>query len=119
MTEGADATVVRELLSPFAPFLGDRSLYEVIVNRPGQVLTEGAGGWRTYDLPELSFEKLMRLARAVASFSHQSIDETRPILSATLPGDERIQIVIPQPPPGTRSASPSASHRRSHSPSMI
>ena len=95
MTEGADATVVRELLSPLAPFLGNSTLYEVIVNRPGEVLTEGAGGWRTYDLPELSFEKLMRLARAVASFSHQFIDETRPILSATLPGDERIQIVIP------------------------
>ncbi|MEY9101976.1 type IV secretory pathway ATPase VirB11/archaellum biosynthesis ATPase [Sinorhizobium fredii] len=95
MTEGPDATVVRELLSPFAPFLDDKSLYEVIVNRPGQVLTEGTGGWRTHDLPELSFEKLMRLARAVASFSSQSIDETRPILSATLPGDERIQIVIP------------------------
>ena len=95
MTEAPDAAVVRELLSPFAPFLDDGSLYEVIVNRPGQVLTEGSGGWRTHDLPELSFEKLMRLARAVASFSHQSIDETRPILSATLPGDERIQIVIP------------------------
>lgn len=95
MIEGPDATVVRELLTPFAPFLDDRSLYEVIVNRPGQVLTEGSGGWRTHDLPELTFEKLMRLARAVASFSHQSIDETRPILSATLPGDERIQIVIP------------------------
>ncbi|MBW9064610.1 P-type DNA transfer ATPase VirB11 [Rhizobium herbae] len=95
MTEGPDATVVRELLFPFAPFLDDRSLYEVIVNRPGQVLTEGAGGWRTHDVPELTFEKLMRLARAVASFSHQSIDVTRPILSATLPSDERIQIVIP------------------------
>lgn len=95
ITEGPDAAVVRELLSPFAPFLGDRSLYEVIVNRPGQVLTEGSGGWRAHDLPELTFEKLMRLARAVASFSHQRIDETRPILSATLPGDERIQIVIP------------------------
>lgn len=95
MTEGSDVTVVRELLSPFAPFLDDKSLYEVIVNRPGQVLTEGSGGWRTHDLPELSFEKLIRLARAVASFSHQSINETRPILSATLPGDERIQIVIP------------------------
>ncbi|MBB3965891.1 type IV secretion system protein VirB11 [Rhizobium metallidurans] len=46
-------------------------------------------------MPDLTFEKLMRLARAVASFSHQSIDETRPILSATLPGAERIQIVIP------------------------
>lgn len=95
MVEGTDAAVVRELLAPFSPFLRDESLYEVIVNRPGQVLTEGAAGWRTHDAPELTFEKLMRLARAVASFSHQSIDETRPILSATLPGDERIQIVIP------------------------
>lgn len=95
MTEAQDAAVVRELLKPFSAFLQDPSLYEVIVNRPGQVLTEGPGGWRTNDLPELSFDKLMRLARAVASFSHQSIDERRPILSATLPGEERIQIVIP------------------------
>lgn len=95
MTEAQDAAVVRELLKPFSEFLQDPSLYEVIVNRPGQVLTEGPGGWRTHDLPDLTFDKLMRLARAVASFSHQSIDETRPILSATLPGEERIQIVIP------------------------
>ncbi len=95
MTEAQDAAVVRELLKPFSAFLQDPSLYEVIVNRPGQVLTEGPGGWRTHDLPELSFDKLIRLARAVASFSHQLIDERRPILSATLPGDERIQIVIP------------------------
>lgn len=95
MSEGQDSAVVTELLKPFSPYLQDPSLYEVIVNRPGQVLTEGSGGWRTYDKPELTFEKLMRLARAVASFSHQSIDETRPVLSATLPGDERIQIVIP------------------------
>ncbi|TIO07805.1 MAG: P-type DNA transfer ATPase VirB11, partial [Mesorhizobium sp.] len=60
-----------------------------------QMLTEGTDGWRTHDMPELTFEKLMRLARAVATFSNQAIDERRPILSATLPGDERIQIVIP------------------------
>ena len=95
MTGGQDAAVVSELLKPFSTYLQDPSLYEVIVNRPGQVLTEGPGGWRTHETPELTFEKLMRLARAVASFSHQSIDEARPILSATLPGDERIQIVIP------------------------
>lgn len=95
MVEGTDAEVVRELLSPLAPFLKDATLYEVIVNRPGQVLTEGPGGWRTHDSPALTFEKLMRLARAVATFSNQSIDETRPILSATLPDEERIQVVIP------------------------
>lgn len=95
MTEAQDAAVVRELLRPLSAFLQDPSLYEVIVNRPAQVLTEGPGGWRTHDLPELSFDRLMHLARAVASFSHQSIDERHPVLSATLPGAERIQIVIP------------------------
>ncbi|MGR9263622.1 P-type DNA transfer ATPase VirB11 [Rhizobium leguminosarum] len=95
MTEGADSGVVRELLVPLSPFLRDKTLYEIIINWPTQVITEGTAGWQSHDLPELSFDKLMRLARAVASFSNQAIDETRPILSATLPGDERIQIVIP------------------------
>lgn len=95
MTEAADSGVVRELLSPLSRFLRDKTLYEVIVNRPGQVVTEEREGWQTHDIPELSYDRLMRLARAVASSSNQSIDETRPILSATLPDDERIQIVIP------------------------
>nr|WP_082562754.1 MULTISPECIES: P-type DNA transfer ATPase VirB11 [unclassified Rhizobium] len=95
MTERADLGVVRELLAPFSPFLRDASLFEVIVNRPAQVITEGPAGWQTHHVPELSFDKLMRLARAVATYSNQSIDETKPILSATLPGDERVQIVIP------------------------
>lgn len=95
MPEAVDSGVVRELLLPLSPFLQDKGLYEVIVNRPGQVVTEGTDGWHTHDIPDLSYERLMRLARAVASFSSQSIDETCPILSATLPDDERIQIVIP------------------------
>ncbi len=95
MAENSDAGVVRQLLLPLDAFLKDKSLYEVVINRPGEVLTEGAGGWQRHELPDLTFEKLMRLARAVASFSSQGIDETRPLLSATLPDDERIQIVIP------------------------
>lgn len=95
MAENSDAGVVRQLLLPLGAFLKDKRLYEVVVNRPREVLTEGAGGWQRHELPDLSFEKLMRLARAVASYSSQGIDETRPLLSATLPDDERIQIVIP------------------------
>lgn len=95
MTDGTDGGVVRELLSPIAGFLGDETLFEIVINRPGQVLTEGPGGWTTHDAPDLTFEKLMRLARAVASYSHQAIDEAHPLLSATLPDEHRIQIVIP------------------------
>ncbi|MBB3428243.1 type IV secretion system protein VirB11 [Rhizobium sp. BK312] len=95
MAEASDAGVVRELLSPLSRFLKDTSLYEIVVNRPGEVLTEGTEGWRHHALPDLSFEKLMRLARAIASYSNQAIDEARPVLSASLPDEERIQIVVP------------------------
>ncbi|NLS16699.1 P-type DNA transfer ATPase VirB11 [Rhizobium sp. P40RR-XXII] len=95
MAEASDAGVVRELLLPLSRFLKDTSLYEIVVNRPGEVLTEGTEGWQHHALPDLSFEKLMRLARAVASYSNQAIDEVRPVLSASLPDEERIQIVVP------------------------
>ncbi|SES42195.1 P-type DNA transfer ATPase VirB11 [Rhizobium sp. NFR03] len=97
MTGGAasDVGVVRQLLAPLSAFLNDPSLYEIVVNRPGEVLTEGAGGWTRHEVPELTFDRLMRLARAVASHSHQAIDEAHPLLSATLLDEERIQIVIP------------------------
>ncbi|MDK4706077.1 P-type DNA transfer ATPase VirB11 [Rhizobium sp. CNPSo 4062] len=95
MAEASDAGVVRELLLPLSRFLKDTSLYEIVVNRPGEVLTEGTEGWQHHALPDLSFEKLMRLARAIASYSNQAIDEARPVLSASLPDEERIQIVVP------------------------
>jgi len=37
----------------------------------------------------------MRLARAIASYSNQAINEARPLLSAFLPDEDRIQIVVP------------------------
>ncbi|WP_310231555.1 P-type DNA transfer ATPase VirB11 [Rhizobium miluonense] len=95
MAEASDAGVVRELLLPLYRFLKDTSLYEIVVNRPGEVLTEGTEGWQHHALPDLSFEKLMRLARAIASYSNQAIDDARPVLSASLPDEERIQIVVP------------------------
>lgn len=99
MEEAPDVGVIRELLSPIDRFLNDESLYEIVVNRPGVVWSEGATGWSAHEINELTFEKLMRLARAVASNSHQGIDEVRPLLSAALPDGVRIQIVIPPATP--------------------
>ncbi|MBB5073978.1 type IV secretion system protein VirB11 [Bartonella callosciuri] len=87
--------IVLTKLKPISVFLKDDSLFEIVINRPYQVMTEGFEGWKTIEVPSLSFNELMGIAKVVASYSKQSISDKNPILSATLPGNERIQIVIP------------------------
>lgn len=95
MTAKQDPLVVRALLRPFDPFLTDDSVFEIVVNRPQEVLVERRDGWIAYPFPELTFEALASLGKAVATWSHQTISDARPLLSATLPAGERIQIVFP------------------------
>ncbi|ATP12781.1 P-type DNA transfer ATPase VirB11 [Bartonella henselae] len=87
--------IVLTKLEPISTFLKDENLFEIVINRPYQVMTEGVEGWKTIETPALSFNELMGIAKVVASYSKQNISEKNPILSATLPGNERIQIVIP------------------------
>jgi type IV secretion system protein VirB11 len=66
-------------------------------------------GWQREELPFASFEWCRRLAKLVANFTRQRIDEESPLLSASLPGGERIQIVLP---PATSSGCVAISIRR-------
>ncbi|WP_336294540.1 P-type DNA transfer ATPase VirB11 [Bartonella sp. CB169] len=88
-------TIVLTKLEPIDAFLKDENLFEIVINRPYQVMTEGIEGWKTIEVPTLSFNELMGIAKVVASYSKQNISDKNPILSATLPNNERIQIVIP------------------------
>ena len=45
--------------------------------------------------PLLTLERCLSLARAVATYSDQQIDQEHPLLSATLPSGERAQFVVP------------------------
>jgi type IV secretion system protein VirB11 len=90
-----DDASVRELMRPFAPLLDDSGVTELVINRPQRVLTENALGWHDHDCQELDFDRLMSFAVAVATLTSQEISAQHPILSALLPGDARIQIVIP------------------------
>lgn len=89
------AGVIRRLLQPLARFYDDDSLFEIIVNKPGELFVEGRQGWTRHEIPEVTLDSLMSFARAVATYSAQKVDATSPVLSATLPDGERIQIVIP------------------------
>lgn len=95
MSEMQDSSVVRTLLRSFDAFLSDESVFEIVVNRPCEVLVERRDGWTAHPFPDLTFSALRSLALAIATWSHQTISDTRPLLSATLPAGERIQIVIP------------------------
>mgnify|MGYP002700186574 CR=1 FL=1 len=84
----AELKVIKEFLS------GD-NVTEVSINQPGELFVEDSGEIKRFEVPEITFEKLHSLATLVASSNGQSINETKPILSGSLPDGERIQIVIP------------------------
>ncbi len=87
-------------LAPLLPMLARAEVTDVFVNRPGEVWVETIGGAiERHDMPELDDGRLWRLARQIASLSHQGISREYPLLAATLPDGARVQIVAP---PATR-----------------
>lgn len=90
-----DATSVNEFLRPLRAQLDAPGVLEVCINQPGRMLVETAKGWTSVPAPELTLERCLSLATAVATFADQRIDPERPLLSATLPSGERVQFAIP------------------------
>lgn len=89
-------------LAPLADVLERSDVTDVYINTPGEVWVETLGG-QTERHPAAGLDAvvLTRLARQIAAHSHQGINREHPILSATLPGGERVQVVMP---PATRGA---------------
>ena len=96
-----DSVYLRTYLRPFAPWLDRDDVNEILVNRPGEVWVEAAGQpqMTRFEAPEITDQLLVRLAAQVARASHQAINRESPLLSATLPTGERVQMVGP---PATR-----------------
>jgi type IV secretion system protein VirB11 len=90
-----DGTSVREFLKPLETHLRNEELMELCINRPGEAHVELADGWHAILVPEMTRERCLYLARAVATLLKDRIDRGKPILSGDLPTLERIQIVIP------------------------
>jgi len=83
-------------LALLAPWLARDDITDVLVNRPGEVWIETVDGRTSrVDAPQLTEIALTRLARQIAAASHQGVNREHPLLSATLPGGARVQIVAP------------------------
>jgi type IV secretion system protein VirB11 len=82
-------------LAALRPLLASPDVMELCINRPREAFLETALGWRRVPLPFADFDWCTRLAKLVANSTQQRIDATSPLLSASLPSGERLQIVLP------------------------
>jgi type IV secretion system protein VirB11 len=89
------ASALALTLRPLRPLLSNAEVMELCINRPAEAFVETGSGWRREALPFADFDWCTRLAKLAANATQQRIDATSPLLSASLPTGERIQIVIP------------------------
>jgi len=82
-------------LRPLRPFLDDEAITELCINRPGEVYLECREGWRREAVAAATYDWCLRFAKLAANFTRQRVDASAPLLSAALPGGERVQIVLP------------------------
>jgi type IV secretion system protein VirB11 len=96
-TEGnASTTSALDLnLRALRPLLTRSDVTELCINQPGVAFLETRDGWQRESIPFADFDWCRRLAKLVANSTRQRVDEESPLLSASLPSGERIQIVLP------------------------
>lgn len=68
---------------------------EICVNQPGEVFIQHGPHWSRHAEPFLTHPYMDSLCTAIASYTAQTISNRQPLLSADLPGGQRIQIVRP------------------------
>lgn len=93
----ASDIAVRNYLAPLQKHFAGTGATEMWINQPGELILEVEGEVRYITEPSMTFEALEAFAQAVAIASpqQQQVGIERPLLSATLPDGERIQIVMP------------------------
>jgi type IV secretion system protein VirB11 len=91
----ADPSALALTLQALRPLLDRADVMELCINQPREAFLETARGWHRVPLPFADFEWCRRLAKLVANSTQQRIDATCPLLSASLPSGERLQIVMP------------------------
>jgi type IV secretion system protein VirB11 len=96
-------------LRALRPLLTRTDVTELCINQPGVAYLETHEGWQREAIPFADFDWCRRLAKLVANSTRQRVDEESPLLSASLPSGERIQIVLP---PATSSGCVAISIRR-------
>ena len=82
-------------LKPIMVLLSKDGVNEISVNEPNEAWVERSGDMFRVNLPGYDSKHLKSLARLIAESTDQKISEETPLLSATLPEGQRVQVVFP------------------------
>jgi type IV secretion system protein VirB11 len=91
----AEPSALALTLCALRPLLANAAVMELCINQPGEAYLETSAGWHRESLAFADFDWCKRFAKLVANSTQQRIDASSPLLSASLPSGERVQIVIP------------------------
>src|SRR5580658_7142506 len=91
----AELSALDLTLTALRPLLADPGVTELCINRPREIFLETRAGWRCEQASFADFSWCRRLAKLIANVSRQRVDEASPLLSASLPSGERVQLVLP------------------------
>jgi type IV secretion system protein VirB11 len=95
----ASATAITTALAQYVerlqPWLADSAVTELCINGPAALFVERASGWQLEAAPFVTFNWCQSFARLVAGATKQRVSAESPLLSASLPSGERVQVVLP------------------------
>lgn len=87
-------SVFDSLATSLKTYLNQEGVFEVAINRPNEIWVEDVDGWRKEEL-DLPYDQLDAIATSIATASKEKLSASNPLLSASLPTGERVQIVYP------------------------
>ena len=92
-----DKVFLQRYLDIFKVYLDDPEIAEICVNRSGELWIERIGNpsMEKIDCADITKDHMMRLARQIANTTGQAINLQNPLLSASLPTGERVQVIMP------------------------
>lgn len=76
-------------------FLDDKRNTEIAINRPFELWVENSDGWQCHEMPNLTYERLIRIANSFAIYNNLETNKDNPICSGIFPDGQRGQICIP------------------------
>ncbi len=82
-------------LGPLEPLMRDKTISDIMVNRPDEVFIERFGKLELTDIKFRDSAHVMRIINKIVSNIGRRIDESSPMVDARLPDGSRVNAVIP------------------------